>query len=141
MWLSRFHPHDLNVGFSSVTKPPRSSNNTITSTGDDAFKQSGSINLTNFGHSQLSSSNIPLRTLHDELSNAGVTLDTSRKAASRRSTILRKLHDSEVFSEENGEYGKHAAIHSRSPGANIISGDEYTFQGQRFRIEEMLGSD
>jgi hypothetical protein len=141
MWLSRFHPHDLNVGFSSVTKPPHSSNNTITSTGDDAFKQSGSINLTNFGHSQLSSSNIPLRTLHDELSNAGVTLDTSRKAASQRSTILRKLHDSEVFSEENGEYGKHAAIHSGSRGANIISGDEYTFQGQRFRIEEMLGSD
>lgn len=129
----------MNVGYRSSAKSVHIPYNARSPT--LSYNDSGneSTNVTNFGYPQLSSSSLPQRSLHDELSIAGATFNNSRKAELRRSTILRRLDDSEVFSEENTEQFKHSALPSlQSPRTNIISGDEYTFQGQRFRVEEAI---
>lgn len=77
------------------------------------------------------------RTLFDELSNAGASFNNAKKTTSQRTTVLKRLDDSEVFSEENSEHF-HTPHSKDNHGTNIIPGDEYTFHGQRFRIEEVI---
>ncbi|KAG2180870.1 hypothetical protein INT43_008449 [Umbelopsis isabellina] len=95
----------------------------------------GINNLTNF-RNVLRDSKIstPSRSLHDELLNAGTNLNLPRESQHRRSTILRAIDDSEVISEDIVGVSNSQKRHNS--GTNIIPGDEYTFQGQRFRIEE-----
>ncbi|KAI9287675.1 hypothetical protein BC943DRAFT_318598 [Umbelopsis sp. AD052] len=92
--------------------------------------------ITNFGPPQLNSAPQP-RTLFDELSNAGASFNNAKKTPSQRTTVLKRLDDSEVFSEENSEHF-HTPHTKDSHGTSIIPGDEYTFHGQRFRIEEEI---
>jgi hypothetical protein len=135
IYLSRIHRHHLDVGFGSIADSSYRETGTSTPLRYSKPSAPERTHITNFGHTQLN--NAPPRTLFDELSNAGASFNNPKKPPSQRTTVLKRLDNSEVFSEENTEYFN--TPHSKdNHGANIIPGDEYTFHGQRFRIEEEM---
>ncbi|KAI8583454.1 hypothetical protein K450DRAFT_223752 [Umbelopsis ramanniana AG] len=140
---TQHHPQRL------LSKSPKPSTR-FSSIADSSYRETGTstplrnskpsaherTHITNFGHTQLNNAPPP-RTLFDELSNAGASFNNAKKTPSQRTTVLKRLDDSEVFSGENSEYFN--TPHSKdNHGTNIIPGDEYTFHGQRFRIEEEI---
>jgi hypothetical protein len=133
IYLSRFHHHRLDVGFGGIADSQRMETDNSTLLGNSQPTANNRIHITNLGHTQLNSA--PPRTLYDELSNAGANFNHTKKAASQRTTVLKRLEDSEIFSEENDDYFNSPRNKDRDR-ANIISGDEYTFHGQRFRVEQ-----
>jgi hypothetical protein len=135
IYLSRIHRHHLDVGFGSIADSSYTETGASTPLRNSKPSAHEGMHITNFGHTQLSDA--PPRTLFDELSNAGASFNNPQKPPSRRTTVLKRLDDSEEFNEENAEYFN--SPHSKdNHGANIIPGDEYTFHGQRFRIEEEI---
>ncbi|KAJ2960564.1 hypothetical protein NQZ79_g4134 [Umbelopsis isabellina] len=122
----------------SLTESPLRMHNHASAAEKKTHITSDSNNLTNYRNVQRNSTiTTPSRSLHDELLNAGTKLNQFRASQQRRSTILRAIDESEVFSEDT--IGVSNSQKRHKTGTNIIPGDEYTFQGQRFRIEEADG--
>ncbi|KAH8555834.1 hypothetical protein BGW37DRAFT_478750 [Umbelopsis sp. PMI_123] len=122
-------------GFGGIADSQRMETDNSTLLGNSQPTAHNRIHITNLGHTQLNSASP--RTLYDELSNAGANFNHTKKAASQRTTVLKRLEDSEIFSEENDDYFNSPRNKDRDM-ANIISGDEYTFHGQRFRVEQEI---